>query len=1173
MKHELVNADVTLDDKYAAESGQVFMSGLQALTRLPMTQIKRDRAAGLKTAGFISGYRGSPLGAYDQQLVQAASWLKKADIKFQPGVNEELAAAAIWGTQQLHLSAGAKRDGVFGIWYGKGPGVDRCGDVFKHANAAGTAKHGGVLALAGDDHGAKSSTLPHQSDHAFMNAIMPLLYPSTTSEFLELGLAGIAMSRYSGCWSAMKVLADTVETTGVIDLAGEKRIFVTPDDFEMPEGGLNIRWPDDRWSQDSRLQEYKASAAIAWARANKLDRVTMDSNKARLGIIASGKSYEDVRQALRELEIDDATAEQIGLRVYKVSMPWPLEPEGVRHFSDGLDTILVVEERREIIENQIKQQLFNWRADVRPRIIGKLDEKDKPVLPLDQVLSIGNIARAICDRLMEYDLDDAFKNHIERRLDWFEHRRLMREKHVPAAQRTPYFCAGCPHNTSTKVPDGSRALAGIGCHFMTLWMDRNTDTFSHMGGEGVAWTGTAPFTEENHVFANLGDGTYFHSGSLAIRQAVASGANITYKLLYNDAVAMTGGQSVDGNLSPEKITHLMYQEGVKKIYLITDEPERYKKGDLAPDVIIGHRDTLDAAMKDLSGVSGCTVIVYDQTCAAEKRRRRKRGLMQDPARRVFINQAVCEGCGDCSTQSNCVAIEPLETAFGRKRKINQSVCNKDFSCLNGFCPSFVTVEGGELKKQQAISNVDFSFVPEVKKSPVLHKPYNIAVTGVGGTGVLTVGAILGMAAHLDGKASNVLDIAGLAQKGGAVVSHIRLAESPDEIRAARLTTGSADLLIAADNVVAGTLDGVVLCEKDVTSGIINTHMTPTQEFVRDRDFDFREWEVMEKIRDAVGARISTHNFTQIAEAACGDLIATNILMLGYAYQQGQLPLSLAAIERAIELNGVAVDANKTALQWGRLLAHDTEKLKILLSKVLPQEVVIPETLDEIIEHRAQHLADYQNSTLAKRYRTFIAKVRDGALNAGVSDKLTITVAKNYAKLLSYKDEYEVARLYTTPEFTSQIEETFAQGGKLNFHFAPPIFNKIDKNTGRPTKKAYGPSMLRWLKIIKRFKGLRGTFLDPFGYSEERKLERHLIRDYEKTIKTLLVNIRRANEMIGVEIADLPDQIRGFGPVKEKAAYESLARGKLLLEQLKNPAIKNSKTRESVKKSKTREPAI
>ncbi|MBA4782247.1 MAG: indolepyruvate ferredoxin oxidoreductase family protein [Rhizobiales bacterium] len=1153
MKHDLPNAHVTLDDKYAAESGQVFMSGVQALIRLPMTQIRRDRAAGLNTGGFISGYRGSPLGNYDQQLQKASRWLKDHNITFQPGVNEELAATAVWGSQQLALSPGAEYDGVFGIWYGKGPGVDRSGDVFKHANAAGSSKHGGVLCLAGDDHGAKSSTLPHQSDHAFMSAVMPMLYPSTASEFLELGLAGIAMSRFSGCWIGMKVIADTVETTGVIDLAGEQRQFVAPKDFEMPEGGLNLRWPDDRWQQDARLQAHKAYAAIAWARANRLDRVVMDTKSPRLGIIASGKSYEDVRQALRELDIDGVTADRIGLRIYKVSMPWPLEPDGVRHFAEGLDTVLVVEERREIIENQIKQQLFNWRADVRPRIVGKFDDRDQPVLPLDRELTIGTIVRAICDQLMRFELDEEFKSHLQRRLEWFDGRLALRDKHVSATVRTPYFCAGCPHNSSTKVPEGSRALAGIGCHFMTVWMDRNTETFSHMGGEGVAWTGMAPFTREKHVFANLGDGTYFHSGSLAIRQAVSSGANITYKILYNDAVAMTGGQQVDGTLTPPQITHQLFQEGVKKIYLISDEPERYAKGSLAPGVIVGHRDTLDAAMKDLAGITGCTAIVYDQTCAAEKRRRRKRGLMADPARRVFINAAVCEGCGDCSVQSNCVAVEPLETPLGRKRQINQSACNKDFSCLKGFCPSFVTLEGGDLRKRDAISGVDFSFLPEAKKAPALNRPYNIAVTGVGGTGVLTVGAIIGMAAHLDGKASNVLDMAGLAQKGGAVLSHIRLANKPEEIAAARLTTGSADLLLAADNIVAGTLDSVVLCDKETTAGVINTHLTPTQEFVRNRDFDFREWAVMAKIRDVMSGTPSTHNFTEIAEAACGDAIATNIMMVGFAYQKGLLPVSLEALERAIELNGVAIEFNRNAFRWGRLLAHDPQRLKALVGASLPEHVAIPETLDEVVAHRAEHLTAYQNAALAKRYRAFIARVKDGTLNAGISDTLTLEVARNYAKLLACKDEYEVARLFTTPEFKHQIETTFDGKGRITLHLAPPLFSRLDPATGRPKKSAYGPWVLKVFGILKRFKGLRGTPLDPFGYAHERRRERQLIRDYEKTIRTVLSLVKRETEATAIAIAALPSEIRGFGPIKEKAMREVAVKRDSLIEKLRNPA--------------------
>ncbi len=1134
----LPNHNVTLNDKYEAEEGRVFMSGIQALIRLPMVQIKRDRAAGLKTAGLISGYRGSPLSAYDVQLERSKKWLDEYDIKFQPGLNEELAATALWGSQQLEVSPKAHQEGVFGIWYGKGPGVDRASDVFRHANAAGSSKNGGVLCLAGDDHGAKSSTLPHQTDHAFMNCVMPVLYPSTTSEFLEFGLAGIAMSRYSGCWVGMKVIADTVETTGVIDLDVEKRQFVLPSDFDMPKGGLNIKIPDNRWEQDSRLQTQKAYAAIAWARANKIDRVVLDTAKPRLGIVASGKCYEDVRQALRELDIDTLTADQLGIRLYKVGMPWPLEPEGIRHFSKGLKTILIVEERREIIENQIKQQLFNWREDVRPRIIGKFDDEDQPVLPLDKELTIGMIARAICDRLMDYQLEEGLKNHLQERLSWFEKRAEMRENYESALERTPYFCSGCPHNRSTRVLNGSRGMAGIGCHYMATWMDRSTDTFSHMGGEGVAWTGTAPFTDEKHVFANLGDGTYFHSGILAIRQSVASGVNITYKILYNDAVAMTGGQPHDGALSPQQITHQLFHEGVKKIYLVCEAPERYKRADLAEGVVLAHRDKLDTLMLEAREIKGCTAIIYDQTCAAEKRRRRKRGTEENPKRRVFINADICEGCGDCSNQSNCISIEPLETEFGRKRKINQSSCNKDFSCLNGFCPSFITIEGGDLKKRDGNVSFDFSFLPKVENKLSLKKPYNILVTGVGGTGVLTVGAILGMAAHLDGKASNVLDIAGLAQKGGAVVSHIRLADDPDKIRAPRLTTGSANLLLAADNIVAGTVDGVVLCEKETTRGIINSHLTPTQEFVRDRDFDFREFQVMNKIKQVVQEDVSIENFTNIAEAALGDSIATNILMIGYAYQRALLPLSFDALLRSIELNGVAVDFNKRALNWGRFLAHDLAKVKEILGEHLPKDIKTPKTLEDLLEHRAKHLQVYQNKNLAKKYRYFIQKVKDGALNAGISDEITKIVADNYAKLLAYKDEYEIARLYSKPEFASLLKETFESAGKVNFHLAPPLISRMNKETGRVQKQIFGPYMFKVFKILKHFKVLRGTLLDPFGYQNERKQERDLIRHYEKTIKKILKQANRENEKLVLEIASYPQVIRGYGSIKLKAIEDA-----------------------------------
>jgi indolepyruvate ferredoxin oxidoreductase len=858
MKHDpaasvvtTANAEVIdLDQKFTRTTGRVFMSGMQALVRLPMVQVRRDRANGLNTAGFVSGYRGSPLAGLDSQFIVARRHLDKHNIVFQPGVNEDLAATAVWGSQQLHLSPGARHDGVIGMWYGKGPGVDRCGDVFKHANAAGTSRHGGVLAIAGDDHGAKSSTLPHQSDHAFISAMMPILYPSSIHEYIEMGLLGIAMSRYSGCWVGFKAIAETVETTGEIDLAAEARAFVSPTDFQLPPDGLNLRWPDDRWTQDARLQNYKVFAALAFARANAVDRVVLDAPNARFGIVASGKAYEDSRQALRELGIDAAAAARIGLRLYKVGMPWPLETEGVRRFAVGLEEILIIEERREIVENQIKQELFNWRDDVRPRVVGKRDEHDQKFLSLSDELTVASIALAIAERLLRLDLDPQIAEQLRRRAAWFRASEERRRVLLAPMHRSAYFCSGCPHNTSTRVPEGSRALAGIGCHVMAMWMERRTDTFTQMGGEGAPWVGTSPFTDEKHIFVNLGDGTYFHSGLLAIRQAVSSGANITYKILYNDAVAMTGGQHVDGTLSPQQITHQLHQEGVATIYLVSDHPENFSDADLAAGVMIRHRDRLDEVMRILRETPGCSAIVFVQTCAAEKRRRRKRGVLDDPPLRVFINAAVCEGCGDCSVQSNCISVEPLETEFGRKRRINQSSCNKDYSCLKGFCPSFITVEGGVSQRAQ-LSLPELSPLPEPAVVMDLSRPCNIAVAGVGGTGVLTIGGILGMAAHIEGKASLILDVSGLAQKGGAVLSHVRIGQQPDDVTCSRIVAGEADVLLAADEVVAVDQETITLCQPERTHAVINTHLVPISNFVRHRDFDFQRDKVARALHAVV----------------------------------------------------------------------------------------------------------------------------------------------------------------------------------------------------------------------------------------------------------------------------------------------------------------------------------
>jgi indolepyruvate ferredoxin oxidoreductase len=1146
---------ISLDQKYTQGSGHVFLTGIQALVRLPMAQIRRDRAAGLNTAGFISGYRGSPLGGYDQQLFAARKHLDQYNIKFQPGVNEDLAATAIWGSQQLNLSPGANHDGVVGIWYGKGPGVDRCGDVFRHGNAAGSAKNGGVLCLAGDDHGAKSSTVPHQSDHAFISALMPYLYPSSIHEMIEMGLLGIAMSRYSGCWVGMKVITETVETTAEIDLTDEMTPFVIPTDFEMPPDGLNLRWPDDRYAQDRRLQDYKGFAAIAFARANKVNRITMDSPNARYGIMASGKSYEDIRQALRELGVTPEVAAKIGLRLYKIGMPWPLEPEGVRQFAVGLEEIFIIEERREIVENQVKQELFNWRDDVRPRIIGKMDDHDRRFLPFAEELSVASLASSLTERLLRLNLNPEIAAMLRAKADWFNGRQASQMQAVAPITRTPYFCSGCPHNTSTKVPEGSRAFAGIGCHFMALWMDRSTETFTHMGGEGVPWVGVAPFTKEEHVFANLGDGTYFHSGSLAIRQAVASGANITYKILYNDATAMTGGQHVDGELSPQQITFQLHSEGIRDIYLVSENPDAYPANEIAPGVKTAHRDDLDTVQKTLRKVKGASAIVFVQTCAAEKRRRRKRGTMEDPARRVLINPAVCEGCGDCSVQSNCISVEPLETEMGRKRTINQSTCNKDYSCVKGFCPSFVTVDGGKLRRRVPAGVGDIGDLPEPTSRPSLERPYNVAVGGVGGTGVLTIGALLGMAAHIEGKASMILDMSGLAQKGGAVLSHVRLSEHTADVTCSRIVTGTADLVLAADEVVAAAKETITLCESGRTTGIINTHLIPIADFILNRDFNFQARKVNSVLETALRKDSSFFDFTKPAEMLLGDSIATNMMMMGFAYQKGLLPLSAKAIEQAIEVNGVAIKLNIQAFQLGRLAAHDPAKLIAMMKD--HDETVAPKTLDamsldEIIAHRSALLTDYQDANLAERYRKLVTQVRDAAASGGYGEALPRAVAINYAKLLAYKDEYEVARLYTDGRFEKQLRDQFEGDFKFSFNLAPPFLSRGVDALGRPGKRAFGSWMMSAFKLLAKMRGLRGTAFDIFGQTADRKLERDLIVGYEKDVATVLGLLSPLTLDTAIEILSLPDRIRGYGPVKEKAVQDAKARYAQLAADLVSP---------------------
>jgi indolepyruvate ferredoxin oxidoreductase len=1125
-----------------------------------MLQRQRDLAAGLNTAGFVSGYRGSPLGGLDQALFRAKRFLDQHHVVFQPGVNEDLAATAIWGTQQVNLFRGAKYDGVFGLWYGKGPGVDRCGDVFRHANAAGTSRHGGVIVCAGDDHAAKSSTLPHQTDHIFKAVMMPVLYPASVQEYLDLGVHGYAMSRYSGCWVAFKCVTDVVESSASVQVDPDRVQIVLPTDVVLPPEGLNVRWPDPFLVQEERLLHYKLYAALAYCRANSLNRVVIDSPRARLGIITSGKAYMDVRQALEDLGIDERLAAEIGIRLYKVGMTWPLESEGVRRFAQGLEEILVVEEKRQFLEYQLKEELYNWREDVRPRVVGKFDEKGEwalPhgawLLPAAGELSPGIVARAIAARIARFHTSD----RIEARLAFLEAKERALAHPRVAVQRVPYFCSGCPHNTSTRVPEGSRATAGIGCHFMAVWMDRNTATFSHMGGEGVSWIGQAPFTEERHIFANLGDGTYYHSGLLAIRAAVAAKAPITYKILYNDAVAMTGGQRIDGPLTVPMIVDQVAAEGVERIVVVTDDPDKYRGVALKGGVPVRHRDDLDAVQRDLREYPGVSVLVYDQTCAAEKRRRRKRGTFPDPQKRVFINELVCEGCGDCGVKSNCVSVEPLETEFGRKRTINQSSCNKDYSCVKGFCPSFVTVEGGRVRRGKALAEGgdDWGPLPE-PQLPVTDRPYGILVTGIGGTGVITVGALLGMAAHIEGKGVSVLDMTGLAQKNGAVMSHVRIAARPEELYSARIAAGDANAVIACDMVVAAGAEAQSKMQPGRTRAVVNSAEVPTADFTRNPDWAFPGGDMRTEIAGAVGAAGADFvDATRLATALLGDAIATNPFMLGYAYQKGLVPVTAAAIERAIELNAVAVDANRKAFLWGRRAAHDLARVERVATppEVIPITQHLSRTLDEIIARRVEFLAEYQDTAYAARYRALVDRVRAAESALGLGTKLTEAVARYYFKLMAYKDEYEVARLYSRPEFLQRIRTTFDGDFRLKLHLAPPLLNRPDPVSGEARKSEFGPWVLGAFRVLAKLKGLRGTALDIFGRTEERRMERQLIADYERTIDELLAQLDRERHATAIAIARIPEEIRGFGHVKIRNLKTAKEKEAELLAAFRSPA--------------------
>src|SRR5215510_673445 len=1143
---------VTLDDKYDLAKSRIFVTGLQAIVRLCLMQKERDRRAALTTAGYVTGYRGSPLGTLDQQFIRAQRSLDKYDIRFQAGLNEDIAATAIWGSQQAELRGEGKFDGVFGLWYGKGPGVDRTGDVFRHANFAGTSKHGGVLALMGDDHTAESSTTAHQSEYHFIDVMIPILNPAGVQEILDYGLYGWAMSRFCGTWVALKSMHETVESTAVIDGSLERVNIVIPEDFAMPEGGLNIRLRDTILGQEARLHDYKRDAMLAFVRANKLNKyITSGGRRPKIGVITVGKSYLDVRQALDELGIDEVKCNDLGIRLYKIGCPWPISQRDLKQFADGLELIIVVEEKRSLIEVQVREELYGTAN--QPVCIGKKDEQGNWLFPVKGALDPNEVAICIGERILQRI---GGNEEIAARVAALKEAQRILAETQDVAVRIPYFCSGCPHNTSTVVPEGMRAYAGIGCHYMAQWMDRSTLGFTQMGGEGANWIGEAPFSKRAHVFQNLGDGTYNHSGSLAVRAAIQAGVNITYKILFNDAVAMTGGQRVDGEISVPQIANEMAAEGARRVVVVTDEPWKYPSGIKWPAGLkIHHRDDLQEVQKELAAVPGCTVLIYDQTWAAEKRRRRKRGQFPDPEKRVVINELVCEGCGDCGVQSNCVSVQPLETEFGRKRTIDQSSCNKDYSCLKGFCPSFVTVHGAKLKAGSGIAEP--ATLPPLPEPALPSLPpggtYSMIVTGIGGTGIVTVGAIVGMAAHLEDKACGIIDMAGLAQKGGAVFSHIRIAERPEDIHAIRVAAGSADLVLGGDVVVAGSKK-VLGAVKPGATAVINLAEFLPGDFTRNADFSLPTERLKRAIAAAAGRDHACFiDATRLASALLGNSIATNMFLLGYAYQRGALPLSAAAIEQALALNGEAVAMNQAAFRWGRRAAVDLAAVEALAKPEQPDPVQqLSQSLDETIARRVAFLSAYQNAAYAERYRALVERTRavEAAKVPGKSE-LGEAVARYLFKLMAYKDEYEVARLHAEHTWPQVKDAVAGDKLKLEFHLAPPLLARRDPITGVPRKMSFGAWLLPVFRGLAKLKFLRGTALDPFGYTAERRTERALIADYEAMLDEVLQRLTADNHHLAVALAAIPEKIRGFGHVKVRHLKAAKADEAALLDQFRS----------------------
>jgi len=1131
----------SLDAKYTQETDRIYLSGIQALVRLPLDQHRADQRRGLRTATFISGYRGSPLGGLDQTLQRERKLLEAHHVVFSSGLNEDLGATAIFGSQMVGLFPRPKYDGVVGMWYGKAPGVDRTGDAFKHANYAGVGKNGGVLALVGDDPLSKSSTLPSHSEVALYDALMPTIFPGNVQEILDLGLHGFMLSRISGLWVGMKIVTNVADEAATAEASPDRVAPVIPTvelDGRPFQHAINVNLiPPYGLDMERTLHHARLELARLYAYENKLNPVTVPTPDAWLGIMTAGKTYYDVRQALLELGLDDHALRRYGIRILKVGMLFPMEPRAVRDFARGLEEILVVEEKRSFIEMFAKDVLYGMPD--RPRIVGKHDEEDRLLVPIVGELDPDTIALAIARRL-------ARKLRVESVEARLRHLDELKQRPKPLSlARTAYFCSGCPHNRSTVVPEGAVAAAGIGCHGMAMGMDRGITGITHMGAEGAQWVGIAPFTETPHLFQNIGDGTLFHSGSLAINYAIAAGVNITYKILYNAAVAMTGGQEAAGALPIPALTRRLEADGVKRIIITTDHPENYKGVSIASNCEVWHRDRILEAQSVLATIPGVTVLLHDQQCAAEKRRLRKRGRQADPQTRVYINEAVCEGCGDCGRKSNCLSVQPVQTEFGRKTQIHQSSCNKDYSCLLGDCPSFLTVEpGGETAaRQRRLTPLD-ALLPE----PVLRVPresFALHMMGIGGTGVVTVNQILGTAAMLDGRHVRGLDQTGLSQKGGPVVSDLRIDSRPIEI-SNKVSAGGADLYLGFDLLVSTDPVNLDKAESGRTIAVVSTSKIPTGRMVVDTTVEFPELGGTLMSIDRVSRKDANVylDAQAMAEGLFNDHMATNFIMVGAAYQAGALPISADSLEQAIRLNGVSVDMNLLAFRWGRMAVIDARRVeaavqtatgKVETPRVLSAEALAlvnatgaQGELRRLLEIRVPELIAYQNAAYARQYTEFVTRVaREEAQKTPGRTGLSEAVARHLFKLMAYKDEYEVARLHLSAALAVELRTRFGPSARYYWHLHPPLLRAL----GLKKKIRLGSWFTGAFSMLAALKGLRGTALDVFGYAEVRREERALIGEYRALVERALAALSPERHDTAVALAELPDMIRGYESVK------------------------------------------